>query len=151
MSNTYTKIYLHIIFAVKNREFLLSPVAQQSLHLYLAKMLATSGHYPVAIGGVENHVHILIDYKPTQAIPDLVRELKVASAKMINTNHLIPFQFAWQRGYGCFSYSPSQIEQVKQYILHQKQHHGKMSLREEMIMIYNRFGIEYDEQYIFEE
>lgn len=151
MSNTYTKIYLHIVFAVKQRECMISPPIQQRLHVYFASILTKAGHYPVAIGGTDNHVHLLIDYKPTQHIPDMVRELKVASAKLINTQHMIPFIFSWQRGYGCFSYSPSQIDGVKQYILNQVLHHKKMTLREEMTMIYDRFGIEYDRRYIFEE
>lgn len=151
MSNTYTKIYLHLVFAVKQRECMISPHIQQRLHLYFASILTQAGHYPVAIGGTDDHIHLLIDYKPTQPIPNMVRELKVASAKLINTHYMIPFSFSWQRGYGCFSYAPSQIENVKNYVLNQSTHHKKMTLREEMIMIYNRFGIEYDPQYIFDD
>ncbi len=151
MSNTYTKIYLHIVFAVKNRESLLTPIAQQRVHLYLAKMLNNAGHLPIAIGGVDNHVHILLDYKPTQPIPDMVRELKVAAAKMINAERLTPYSFAWQRGYGCFSYAPSQIEAVSRYIANQKEHHKRVTLREEMIATYTRFGIEFDERYVFDD
>ncbi len=151
MSNTYSKIYLHIIFAVKHRESLMPPAEQPRLHQYFASMLQKAGHFPIAIGGTDNHVHILIDYKPSQSIPDMVKDLKVASAKFINSHRLIPFSFAWQRGYGCVSYSPSQIDAVRQYIINQKQHHEKMTLREEMTTIYDRFGIDYDPRFIFEE
>ena len=98
MSNTYTKIYLHIVFAVKDREALLPPLTQDRVHSYMATVLRDKGHFPVAIGGTENHVHILIDYNLSQPIPDMVRELKTSVTKFINSNHLIPFQFAWQRG-----------------------------------------------------
>ena len=150
MANTYTKIYLHIVFAVKDREALLPPLLQKRIYSYMATVLRDKGHFPVTIGGTENHVHILIDYAMSQPIPDMVRELKTCVTKLINTNHLIPFQFAWQRGYACFSYSASQVAAVKNYIDHQAEHHDKMTLREEMAAIYQRFGVEYDEKYVFE-
>ena len=151
MSNTYTKIYLHIIFAVKGRESLLPIGTQMRVHQYMAKMLRENGHYPVAIGGIDNHVHLLIDYKPTQSLPEMIRELKTATTKLINTNHLIPFQFAWQRGYSCFSYSASHVERVKRYVERQIEHHKNMTLREEIMKAYDYFGIDFDQRYIFEE
>lgn len=150
MSNTYTKIYLHIVFAVKDREALFPPLVQDRIYRYMATVLRDKGHFPIAVGGTENHVHILIDYNLSHPIPDMVRELKTCVTKLINTNHLIPFQFAWQRGYACFSYSASHVSAVKNYITHQAEHHNKMTLREEMIAIYQRFGVEYDEKYVFE-
>lgn len=150
MSNTYTKIYLHIVFAVKDREALLTPLVQDRIYRYMATVLRDKGHFPIAVGGTENHVHILIDYNLSHPIPEMVRELKTCVTKLINTNHLIPFQFAWQRGYACFSYSASHVSAVKNYITHQAEHHNKMTLREEMIAIYQRYGVEYDEKYVFE-
>ncbi len=126
-------------------------VVQQRIHLYFSKMLYNMGHFPIAIGGIDNHIHILVDYNPAQPIPDMVRELKTASTKMINSNQCIPFLFGWQRGYSCFSHSPSQIAVVKKYIEHQAEHHKKMTLREEIIKSYERSGIKFDEQYIFED
>lgn len=151
MSNTYTKIYLHIVFAVKGREALLPVSLQPRIHKYMATVLNDMGHFPIAVGGIDNHVHILIDYKPFQPIPDMVRELKTCVTKLINTHHLIPFLFSWQRGYSCFSYSASQVGAVKNYIEHQMEHHTNMTLNEEMIMAYERFGVEYDKRYLFEE
>lgn len=151
MSNTYTKIYLHIVFAVKDREALLPPLVQDRIYRYMVTVLRDKGHFPIAVGGTENHVHILIDYNISHPIPDMVRELKTCVTKLINTNHLIPFQFAWQRGYACFSYSASQVDAVKNYITHQAEHHSKMTLRDEMVAIYHRFGVEYDEKYVFDE
>ena len=150
MANTYTKIYLHIVFAVKGREALLPTRVQDRIYRYMATVLRDKGHFPIAIGGTENHVHILIDYNLSQPIPDMVRELKICVTKLINTNHLIPSQFAWQRGYACFSYSSSQVPAVNNYIMHQAEHHRKMTLSDEMTAIYKRFGIEYDEKYMFE-
>lgn len=151
MSNTYTKIYLHLIFAVKGRESLIPTLAQPNIHAYMAGVLRRSGHYPIIIGGTDNHVHILIDYTPTKLLPDTVRELKVSTTKFINTQGIIPYMFAWQRGYSCFSHSQSQIEAVKEYIRRQYEHHKGVSLRDEIVRIYARHGIEYNEEYIFEE
>lgn len=151
MSNTYTKIYLHIIFAVKGREALLPAIIRQRLYQYMSKVLLDMGHFPLAIGGTENHVHILIDYKPAQALPDMIRELKISSTKLINSNHMIPFVFGWQRGYSCFSYSASQVDSVKRYIDHQSEHHNNITFRQELQLAYERFGIEYDERYMFDD
>ena len=151
MANTYTRIYLHLIFAVKGRESLLPIYIQPRVHAYMTSILNNLGHHPIAVGGIDNHVHILLGYSPTQSIPDLARELKVSTTKFINTNGFIPFVFNWQRGYSCFSYSQSQVEAVKQYIRHQPEHHKGISLRDEVMKIYEKFGVEYDERYIFEE
>ena len=151
MANTYTKIFFHIVFAVKGRESLLPLTEQLRVHKYMEATLRNMGQTPIAIGGVENHVHILIEFKPNISISDMVRDLKTSVTKMINSKHLVAYQFAWQRGYACFSYSPSQIDSVKKYILNQPMHHKNISLREEMKIAYDRFGIEFDEKYIFEE
>lgn len=151
MANTYTKIYLHIVFAVKSRESFIPITIQQRIHLYMAGQLKNMGQYPVAIGGVDDHVHLLIDHRPNISVADIVKQLKTSTAKLINDNHLLLFNFVWQRGYSCFSYSASQVADVKRYILQQHEHHKGMSFREELIKTYERFGIEYDPRYIFEQ
>ena len=151
MSNTYTKIFLHIIFALKVRESLLPPTIRTRVHAYIAETLRRLGHHPIKVGGVQNHVHILVDYSPSQSIPEMVRDTKASTTKFINSQRFIPFLFAWQRGYACFSHSPSQIPDVKSYVEHQNEHHNNMSLRDEIVKLYTRYGIEYNEEYIFED
>lgn len=151
MSNAYTKIYLHLIFAVKGRQGLIPEHLQPAVHNYMAGVLQKFGHYPVEIGGIENHVHILVEYSPSQPLADMIRDLKIATTKFINTRCLIPGKFNWQRGYACFSYAPSQIDAVRKYIANQHEHHKRCSLREEVVSIYRKFNVDFDMQYIFEE
>ena len=149
MANTYAKIYLHIIFAVKNRYDLMPPHWQKIIHGYMAQALRNMGHFPIAIGGTDDHVHILIDYNPANPLPDMVKDLKVGTTKFIRQQRMTPFMFKWQRGYACFSYSHSQIQTVANYINNQTEHHKGRTLQDEIKYIFERFGIEYDENFIF--
>ncbi len=151
MANTFVQIYLHLVFAVKKRESLIAPPLQPQIHAYAAEALRKRGHVPVAVGGTSDHIHILFKYNPKELIPDLVRDLKVWLSKLINDYRMCVFKFEWQKGYGCFSHSHSQIETVKKYILTQPQHHHNRILREEIKLILERQGIPFDERYIFEE
>ena len=97
-----------------------------------------------------DHIHIFIGYKPTIPIPELVKDIKVASSLWINENRLSKNKFAWQEGYGAFSYSQSQINAVVQYIQNQELHHQKKSFREEYHQFLNDFHVEYDDKYLYE-
>lgn len=123
MANTYTQVYLHIIFAVKNRASLLPATSLTRIHSYIGGILKQHGHIPLAIGGIDNHIHIMVAYNIRQPIPDMIRDIKSASSRFINESRIIPFHFEWQSGYGCFSYSRSQINSVCEYIKHQHEHH----------------------------
>ncbi len=93
-------------------------------------------------------MHILLGYNPVQPLPDLVRDIKSMSSRFINESHLSPFRFEWQKGYACFSYSHTHIPQVSEYIANQNEHHKGLSLRDEIIHILNKYGIEYDDRYL---
>jgi REP element-mobilizing transposase RayT len=147
MANTYTQIYLHIVFAVKDRQSLLSAPLRVRVWRYIDHILTRANHHVKAIGGVDDHIHILIGYNPSQSLPDLIKEIKVSSTKFITNT--FGGNFAWQRGYSCFSYSPSHIPDVVNYIHRQSEHHKNVTLRDEIISIYNKFSIPYDPQYIF--
>ena len=151
MSNTFTKIYLHIVFAVKNRESLIPVTRQDEIHSYIAGTLKGLGHTPYKIGGTDTHIHIVLGYNIKQLIPDLVREIKKASTKFINESHMIPFKFNWQRGYGCFSASPSHLNQLCDYVEHQYEHHKNISFHDEMKRILDKYDIIFDESYIFDD
>ncbi len=151
MANTYININLHIIFAVKNRESLIPPHWQGRIYSFLGGILSNKGHIPIAIGGTDNHVHIFFAYKPTDPLPDLVRDLKINTTKFINENRITPFRFNWQAGYACFSYSHSHIDKVTAYIQNQITHHKGVTFKEELVKFLEKFDVEYDERYILED
>lgn len=109
MANTYTQIFLHIVFAVKNRNSLIPAIYLPRVHSYISGTLRQMGHHVHRVGGIDSHVHILIGYNIVQPIPELMRQLKANSSRFINDSHIIPYKFSWQPGYGCFSHSRSQI------------------------------------------
>lgn len=151
MANTYSRIYLHLVFAVKNREAFLPSLIRPRVHAFIGGIVNNLGHKLIAVGGTDNHVHLLIEYNLTKLIPDLMREVKSSSTKFINANHMIPFEFSWQRGYACFSYSHSHIPEVKYYVEHQVEHHMNMTFFEEVKRDLDVRGIDYDMQYFFDE
>lgn len=148
MANTYLQIYLHIVFAVKNREALIPPFQEETVYSYMAKVLQNLGHKPIIIGGTNNHVHILVAYNPNQLLPDMVKELKTSTTKFINTRLTSPFKFEWQRGYACLSYSHSMLPQVYRYIQNQKEHHKSQSVHDEIKLMLTAFNVDFDEKYI---
>lgn len=148
MANTYSSIYVHVVFAVKNRESMLLATFRERVYQYISKMLRAGGHLPVAIGGTENHIHILIRYNVSQPLPDLLRDIKAGSSRFINDNRFINFRFEWQRGYGAFSHSRKEVDAVAGYIRHQPEHYNSLTYAQEMIKLLDRYDIEYDERYV---
>ena len=104
-----------------------------------------------AINGMPDHIHILVSINPVQSISDMVGEIKRASSKWINENHFVRGKFEWQDGYGAFSYSKSQVDDVVRYIQNQETHHHKRTFREEYLEFLKLFDITFDEKYIFKE
>jgi REP element-mobilizing transposase RayT len=107
------------------------------------------GGTALEIGGVADHVHLLIKLKPTLALADFMRELKSGSSKWLNEEEMRLRKFGWQDGYGAFSVSESQVSQVRTYIRNQEQHHRRVGFQEEFVRLLERHGIEYDEQYLW--
>ncbi|NTV01987.1 MAG: IS200/IS605 family transposase [Chlorobiaceae bacterium] len=149
MANTYTQIHIQVVFAVKGREYLLRGPARQELYRYLSTIVQNYGHKLLAIDGMADHVHLLIGLRPTQAISDLVREMKASSAQWLNSRQFMPGRFEWQDGYGAFSYSKDAVPNVIDYIRNQKEHHGMRTFAEEYRAMLEEFKIEYDDRYIF--
>ncbi len=147
MANTYTQIYMHIVFAVSHRQSLISETWESELYAYLAGACKKRHHFVLAINGTADHVHILLSMHPSESVSSLVKELKGQSSKWINEKYLNGM-FRWQSGFGAFSYSRSFIPTVKAYILNQKEHHKKETLQEEMLEIYRKAGIEYNSDYV---
>lgn len=147
--STFSQIYIQIVFAVKNRDALISPSWEDRLYQYITGIVQNKGQKMLAINGMPDHIHIFIGMKPNCCLSDLVREVKKASNEMINENKLSKFKFNWQEGYGAFSYSHSQIDTVAKYVMNQKKHHKKQTFHDEYIDFLKKFEIEYDEKYLF--
>lgn len=148
MANTFTQIYLHLVFAVQNRISLIQPSWKNELYKYLTGIVQNNGHKLIAINGMPNHLHIAMGYKPHQLIPDLLQDIKGNSSKWINERNFVKGKFIWQAGYGAFSFSNSQIDRVVKYINNQETHHKKLSFREEYIQILKKYDVPFDEKYI---
>lgn len=148
MANTFTQIYLHLVFAVQNRASLIQPEWKNELYKYITGIIQNNGHKLLAINGISNHIHIAIGYKPHQLIPDLLQDIKANSSKWINDKKFIRGKFNWQAGYGAFSFSHSHIDPVVKYIQKQEQHHKKKTFKEEYVEMLVKYNVPYDEKYI---
>jgi REP element-mobilizing transposase RayT len=151
MSNTYTQIHIHTVFAVKNRDSLISIEWRDRLYQYIISIINDQGHKALAVGGTANHVHILLGLRPTQSLSSLIQKVKQGTSEWINKKRFSQFQFQWQNGYGAFSYSKSQLPNVVNYINNQEKHHAKRSFREEYVDILKKFEVDYNEWYLFDE
>jgi len=151
MPNTYTQIHIHFVFAVKFRHGLINENFKISLYKYITGIIKNNDHKLLAIGGMPDHIHILIGFRATQSISNLMKDVKQSSSKWINENKFANGHFQWQEGFGAFSYSKSQISDVIKYIENQEIHHQKKTFREEYLEILKNFDVEYDEKYIFNE
>lgn len=150
MANTYSQIYIQVIFAVKGRQNLISENWRIELHKYISGIIENKGQKSIIVNGVADHIHCFIGLKPTMAISDLVRDIKNNSSKFINDKKILKGKFHWQEGFGVFSYAHSQIESVYQYILKQEEHHKKKTFREEYLDFLTQFDIPYKDEYLFE-
>ena len=150
MAGTYSQIYLQIIFVVKNRDNLLKKAWRNEVFKYIAGIITQKGHKSIIVNGVEDHVHCFVGFKPVGAISDLVRDIKNNSSKFINERKFTKVKFNWQPGYAVFSYSHSHVERVYNYIFNQEEHHRNKTFREEYLEFLERYGVEYDERYLFE-
>jgi REP element-mobilizing transposase RayT len=148
MANTFTQIYLHLVFAVQNRMSLIQPEWKEELYKYITGIIQNNGHKLIAINGIPNHLHLAVGYKPHQLIPDLLQDVKGCSSKWINEKKFVSGKFNWQSGYGAFSFSHSHIDRVVKYILNQETHHKKKTFREEYIDLLKKYDIAYNEKYI---
>jgi len=148
MANTYTQIYLHLVFAVQNRTSLIQPEWKNELYKYITGIIKNNGHKLIAINGTSNHLHIAIGYKPHQLIPELLQDIKANSSKWINEKQFVRGKFNWQAGYGAFSFSHSHLNAVVKYIYNQEQHHKRKTFREEYVQLLKKYDIPFDEKYI---
>lgn len=150
MANTFTQIYVHIVFSVKGRQNLIQKSWKDELHKYICGIVNGKDQKVYAIGGMADHIHLLVSIKPTISISDLVRDMKANSSKWINEKQYVVGKFQWQEGFGAFSYGQSQLDIVITYINNQEQHHEQKTFKDEYMELLQRFNIIYDEKYLFE-
>jgi putative transposase len=147
MPSTHTCLLYHIIFATKNREPLISQKWRDQLHEYLGGTIRGMAGSPQGIGGVADHVHLLVSLKPTHCLSDFMRELKKSSSGWVHETQKEP-TFRWQEGYAAFTVSASARLVVQKYIAGQEEHHRAKTLREELIEFLKKSGVTYDERYL---
>ena len=150
MPNTYSQIYVQIVFAVKGRECFIKESFREELQKYISGIINNKKQKLYAIYCMPDHTHLFISLKPDIKVSDLVRDIKSNSSAFLKERKLAISTFSWQEGYGVFSYSKSQAQRVVSYILNQPVHHKKESFKNEYLKFLTKFGIEYDERYLFE-
>jgi putative transposase len=147
VGQSLASIFLHLVFSTKERQpFLREPGLQERTHAYLASILRSAECPPTIVGGVADYVHHLFELSRQACLAGLVGDLKASSSKWLKTQGVAGF--AWQRGYGCFSVSPSNVPGVRSYIVEQARHHRVRSFQDELRLLLYRHGVAYDERYL---
>ena len=143
MPQTYSCILLHVIFSTKNRAPSIVAEIRERLHQYMAGIIKARFGYPLQVGGTDDHVHILLSLRPTEAISHAMRAVKACSSKWIH-EELKMESFDWQDGFGVFSVSVSNKHQVIEYIARQEEHHKKMDSLQEYVLLLKKHEMEHD-------
>jgi REP element-mobilizing transposase RayT len=147
---TFSLIYIQIVFAVKTRQSLIPEQNREELQRFISKVIEERNVKLIALYCMPDHCHIFIGVKPVRSISDIVKDVKSASSKFINDKKWIKGKFAWQEGFGAFSYCPTKIDEVYDYVVNQKEHHNIKSFKEEYEQILDKSEPEYDTAYLFE-
>ena len=150
MANTYSQLYVQIVFAVKGRENVITEKNRMELEKYICGIINNKKSKPLSIYCNPDHLHVLIGFHPAISVSDITRDIKANSSRFINDKKLIKGKFQWQDGFGAFTYSKSQIDAVAKYILNQPIHHKKNTFKKEYLEMLSKSEIEYDERYLFE-
>jgi putative transposase len=148
MSQSFTNLLYHIIFSTKERRPLITSAYEPRLYEYIGGIIKGTGGISLAINGAEDHVHVLAKLRPDRAISDVLRDLKSNATGWMHDVFPEVRDFSWQRGYGAFTVSQSNVEEVRRYLQRQKKHHQTVSSRDEFIRCLKANGIEYDQRYL---
>ena len=150
MSQSLSRILVHLIFSTKDRTPYLTPEIRAELHPYLTVVLRENGCPPLQVGGVEDHVHLLFGLSRTLTVAQVVEEVKTSSSKWMKTRGEATASFHWQAGYGAFSVSQSDADRVVRYIQAQVEHHRRSTFQEEFRRFLRRYQVSYDERHVWE-
>jgi REP element-mobilizing transposase RayT len=150
MPGAFSQIYIQIVFAVKGRESMIEPHWEGELYKYITGIVRNKDQKLLAVNGMPDHIHLLIGMKPTCCLSDLIREIKKSSNEFIKEKKFSANKFQWQEGYGSFSYSHSNLDNVIGYINRQKEHHKKQTFKDEYKEFLTRFNIDHKDKYLFD-
>lgn len=150
MANTYTQIYIQVVFAVSGRLSLIRDEHKEEIYKYITGIIRNDGHKLISINGMSDHLHLLIGLKPDMALSDLVRDIKSNSSKFINQRRLAHGNFGWQEGCGAFSYGHSQLDTIVRYIQNQERHHSRRSFRDEYLTLLRKFQVDFEGKCVFD-
>jgi len=151
MSQSLVQIYVHVVFTTKHRQpFLVDSVFRSRVHAYLAGICNNAGSPAIMVGGVADHVHLLCRLSKTSDVSSLIRDLKRDSTNWLRLENPRMHEFHWQNGYGAFSVSPGHVEQLKEYIANQEEHHKIVSFQDEFRRLCQKYDLEIDERYVWD-
>jgi REP element-mobilizing transposase RayT len=148
MPSTHLSLHYHIVFSTKNRAPLISAAWRDRLHSFLGGVVRNLDGVPEAIGGVADHVHLLIGLRATACLANAVRDIKAVSSRWVHDDVGDP-AFAWKEGYGAFTVSASRCDTLKEYIARQDEHHRHRTFQEEYLELLHRSGAPYDERFLW--
>ena len=148
MPQSYVCLHYHLVFSIKNRVPSITPEIEPRLWEYLGGLVRGIGGTPIQIGGIEDHVHLLVTLRQEPALSVMLRDIKAGSSGWVHEEFPDARDFWWQTGYGAFTVSHSNIDTVKAYIANQKKHHKSMSFRDEFRLLLEKHGVEFDEEYL---
>ncbi|MBO5233523.1 MAG: transposase [Prevotella sp.] len=149
MSQSLSKIYIHLIFHIKTTSPEIRDGELERVHSYIGQLVNTTGSHVIQVGGIGNHVHILFLLSKNESLSHVVEEVKRNSSRWIKNIAPCYRTFEWQSGYGAFSVSRSVVDKTLQYIKNQRAHHEKRTFRDEYIDFLKLYDVEYDEKYVF--
>jgi putative transposase len=149
MAHTYAKIFIHCVFSTKNHQKIITEDLQERLWSYLGGIARENNIKVLAIGGVEDHAHLFFSFPPSLSVSAAMQQIKGGSSSWIHKNFPSRRNFGWQEGFGAFSVSPSRVKVTIDYIAGQKEHHRKKTFKEEYLAFLKKYGIEYDEKYLW--
>lgn len=149
MPKTYTNLLYHIVFSTRDRRPLITKERQSRLYEYVGGTLRGLGGISLAIGGIEDHMHLLAKLRPDKSLSSVLRDLKANSSGWMHDVFPEVRDFSWQNGYGAFSVSSSQVPNVEKYILNQEIHHRKRSFRDEFVEMLTINEVEFDERFLW--
>ena len=151
MANTYSQMYIHVVFSVKGRSNLISKTWRTNLYKYITGITKQKSEKLMYVGGVADHIHILLSLNPDSRLSDIVRDIKANSSRWINEQQLVKGQFAWQRGFGAFAVCTEKLKSVIAYIQNQEEHHRVKRFRDEYIELLESNGIGYKPEFLFDD
>ncbi|MBA3706416.1 MAG: IS200/IS605 family transposase [Bacteroidetes bacterium] len=150
MADTYTQLFYHVVFAVRNRESLIVPGIKDDLYKYITGIITNQKQKLFIINGMPDHVHILLNCKPNMNLSNNIKEIKEHSTKFINEKKVLKGKFYWQEGFGAFTVSKKDVSIILNYIKNQEEHHKKKTFREEYLEFLKENEIEFKEEYVFD-